>query len=281
MLSDGLQQFAYDSAGRLSSVSTGGIAVASFEYDMMGRRVRKTTQGATHTYLYDGWNLVLERIERDGGAADTVEYFWGKDVSGSLDGAGGVGGLLYLTVSNSNSQPQLYVPLYDANGNVVQYVDAAGAVVASYTYDAFGRTLASAGPQAELFRFRFSTKYHDDEMGLVYYGYRFYSPNLARWLSRDPLEEQGGLNLYEFCGNDAIGQVDPYGLASKGSGTYDKAVALMEKIGVQLFWLNVAEMYFREYKEWPISADMLLMRCTEMLDRGGMSSPKTGNWLRR
>ena len=249
---DGLRDFAYDSAGRLSSVSTGGVVVASFQYDALGRRVRKMTPEATHTYLYDGWNLILERIERDGGAADTVEYFWGKDLSGSIDGAGGVGGLLYLKHNGA-----VYVPLYDANGNVVQYVDAAGDIVASYAYDAFGRTLASAGSHADMFRFRFSTKYHDPESGLVYFGYRFYSPNLARWLNRDPLEEQGGLNLYAFCGNAAVDRFDPHGLASEDSAAYDKLVALMGKMGAQLFWWTVAEKYFLERENCPISAEML------------------------
>jgi RHS repeat-associated protein len=268
---DGLRDFAYDSAGRLSSVSTGGVAVAAFQYDAFGRRVRKTTQEATHTYLYDGWNLVLERIERDGGETDTVEYFWGKDISGSLGGAGGIGALLYLKHNGD-----AYVPIYDANGNVVQYVDATGAIVASYVYDAFGRTLASAGSQAELFRFRFSTKYHDSESGLVYFGYRFYSPSLARWLTRDPLEEQGGLNLYEFCGNDAIGQVDPYGLATEGSGTYDKIVAFMEKMGVQLFWWNVAEKFFKGRENCPISAEMLKLAITGYVGNGRYVFPENG-----
>ena len=268
---DGLLQFAYDSAGRLSTVSTGGVAIAAFQYDAFGRRVRKTTPEATHTYLYDGWNLVLERIERDGGETDTVEYFWGKDMSGSLGGAGGIGGLLYLKHNGA-----AFVPLYDANGNVMQYVDATGAIVASYVYDAFGRTIASSGPQAELFRFRFSTKYHDPESGLVYYGYRFYSPNLARWLTRDPLEEQGGLNLYGFCGNDALDNTDPYGLASGGSGTYDKIVALMEKAGVQIFWWNVAEKFFMGRENCPISAEMLKLAITGYVGTGRYVFPENG-----
>jgi RHS repeat-associated protein len=57
---------------------------------------------------------------------------------------------------------------------------------------------------AELFRHRFSTKYFDAETGLYYYGYRFYHPVLMRWLNRDPIEEEGGLNLYGFCGNNTI-----------------------------------------------------------------------------
>ena len=60
--------------------------------------------------------------------------------------------------------------------------------------------------------FRFSTKYLDEETGLYYYGYRYYSPELGRWVSRDPIEETGGLNLYEFCGNDGVGKVDGLGL---------------------------------------------------------------------
>ena len=52
-------------------------------------------------------------------------------------------------------------------------------------------------------------KYFDAETSLYYYGHRFYSPVLRRWLNRDPIEEDGGLNLYGFCGNNAIFSVDP------------------------------------------------------------------------
>ena len=58
---------------------------------------------------------------------------------------------------------------------------------------------------------RFSTKFTDEETGLVYYGYRHYSPSLGRWINRDPIEEQGGLNLYAFCANNGIENADPWG----------------------------------------------------------------------
>jgi len=64
---------------------------------------------------------------------------------------------------------------------------------------------------ADFFRIRFSTKYFDSETGLYYYGYRFYSPALMRWLNRDPIGEEGGLNLYGFCGNNAIVEIDHNG----------------------------------------------------------------------
>jgi len=65
---------------------------------------------------------------------------------------------------------------------------------------------------ANVFRFRYSTKYYDDETELYYYGRRFYDPVLGRWINRDPIEEDGGLNLYAFCKNDPINKYDYLGL---------------------------------------------------------------------
>ena len=131
-------------------------------------------------------------------------------------GAGGVGGLLYLSISNSStpnsSTRQLYVPWYDAYGNIMGYWDAQGNVVAEYTYDAFGKLIASSGPMADVFAIRYSTKYFDSETGLYYYGYRFYSPELMRWITRDPIGEEGGVNLYAMCGNSVVYSYDWNGM---------------------------------------------------------------------
>jgi RHS repeat-associated protein len=48
---------------------------------------------------------------------------------------------------------------------------------------------------------------------LYYYGYRFYQPSLQRWLTRDPIKERGGINLYSYSGNDSMNKVDPFGLS--------------------------------------------------------------------
>ena len=81
----------------------------------------------------------------------------------------------------------------------------------AYTYDAFGRTISQSGPLAGVFRHRFSTKYFDPETGLYYYGYRFYLPDLMCWLTRDPIEEEGGENLYGYCGNNSLLRYDAHG----------------------------------------------------------------------
>ena len=82
-----------------------------------------------------------------------------------------------------------------------------------YEYGPFGEVFCSVGDMAKVNPFQFSTKYTDNETDLVYYGYRYYSPALGRWMSRDPIEEKGGLNLYGFVGNDGINYLDPLGNA--------------------------------------------------------------------
>ena len=209
LLTDGIRTFTYDAANRLKTVTANGALALTNYYDAKSRRVRKLTPEAATTFFYDGWNLVEERIAYTNGTTSTIHYHWGKDLSGTLQGAGGVGGLLYLTVDGA-----IYVPFYDNNGNITRYLDANGNTVAQYTYDAFGNTISQSGPLAGFFRHRFSTKYCDSETGLYYYGYRFYHPILMRWLNRDPLEEEGGLNLYAFCDNDVIHSYDLLGLSA-------------------------------------------------------------------
>ena len=187
------------------------IDLSTWKTELCSSTRMEVTPEATTTFFYDDWNLIEERVAYTNGTSSTIRYYWGKDLSGTLQGAGGIGGLLYLTVSNSSSQRQLYVPCYDNNGNITRCFDADGNTVAQYTYDAFGKIVAQSGPLVDFFRHRFSTKYFDEETGRYYYGYRFYSPALMRWLNRDPMEEQGGLNLYVFCGNSPTCSYDPHG----------------------------------------------------------------------
>jgi len=190
-------------------------------------------------YVWAGW-LVL--LELDGTDSDAVlrKYTWGLDVAGqngqinSLESAGGIGGLLAVydtngttTGQNPTEDDKTYVYLYDANGNVGQlvawvdgYEGATGSqwhgdrMVATYEYTPYGTLRASAGDYADDNPFRFSTKYWDDETGLGYWGYRYYSPTLGRWISRDPMDEAGGLNLQSFVRNDAASRYDVLGLLS-------------------------------------------------------------------
>ncbi|MCI5138790.1 MAG: RHS repeat-associated core domain-containing protein, partial [Candidatus Electrothrix sp. AR1] len=136
---------------------------------------------------------------RDSSNAVLREYTWG------LNRGGGIGGLLDVRQGGQN-----YSYLYDGKGNVDGLIDDAEAMVAGYVYSAFGRLLTKTGTLDQ--PFRFSTKAFDEQTGLAYYGYRFYSPGVGRWINRDPIGEAGGINLYGFVGNDPVDLVDTWGL---------------------------------------------------------------------
>ena len=187
-------------------------------YDSQGRRVRKRveeydqptdtwTATSDLRYLYDGWNLLYEMDVLS--SAPSRRYVWGLDLSQSIQGAGGVGGLV-LTESNGTT----HAVSYDANGNISEYIDLAdGSVDTHLEYDAFGRVIASTGTAPS--NFGFSTKYADVETGYLYYGFRYYDPETGRWPNRDPIGERGGVNLYAFVGNDGVNSWDLFGLEQK------------------------------------------------------------------
>ncbi len=227
LLSDSHRTFEYDRANQLKSVTLPGTWKTEYAYDGLGRRriTREYTWGNGWAlaneirYVYDRM-LVLQ--ERRSDNITLATYTRGMDLSGSMQGAGGIGGLLARSDSTSSAHYHS-----DGNGNISTLTDSSGTVVARYLYDPFGRVLGKWGPMADVNRYQFSSKETDNLTGLSYYGYRFYDPNLQRWLNEDPIGEEGGINLYGFVGNDPVGQVDPYGLLFKdffreiGQGLYD------------------------------------------------------------
>jgi RHS repeat-associated protein len=194
-----------------ASVYAGIRRALVFTYDYAGRRIQKDVfawNPSTLAYefssqarfVYDGWNLLAVL---DTNNAPQLSFTWGTDLSGTIQGAGGVGGLLAVTV-HSGENAGTYLCTYDGNGNVAALLNANDSSVAAiYEYGPFGEPLRATGPMARVNPFRFSTKYQDDETDLLYYGYRYYTASTGRWLSRDPAEEGiGGENLYGFCANN-------------------------------------------------------------------------------
>ena len=121
-----------------------------------------------------------------------------------------------ITFANASFNPDEWEsiePIYDNNGNVTELLDGnTGEIVGRYEYDPYGNTTKIEGKAAQENKIRFSTKEYDVTSGLYYYGYRHYDPVTGRWPSRDPIEENGGLNLYGMVGNDAVNSWDILGL---------------------------------------------------------------------
>jgi RHS repeat-associated protein len=198
----------WDGENRMTSTTVNGITTTQ-QFDATGRRISKTTGTTTRLYLYEGWNVIAE-YSRSVGVSPTLQktYLWGTDLSGTLQGAGGVGGLLLIT--DHSALLTSYYPTYDGNGNISEYLTATGAIAAHFEYDPFGNTTINTDSSNQ-FTYKFSTKPQDVETGLYYYGYRYYDAKLGRWPSRDPIQETGGMNVYGIVNNDLIGQIDVLG----------------------------------------------------------------------
>jgi len=148
----------------------------------------------------------------------SVRHSWGEDLSGTLQGAGGIGGLL-ASVHQSPNSPA--VPLwfhYDSNGNVILLTDERAQPAARYSYDAFGQTITATSPAASINRYRFSTKPAENGSGLAYYGYRYDDPVSGKWLNRDPIAvlvqmrmsfrgDTDGLYLVNLSEREIAGQI--------------------------------------------------------------------------
>ncbi|MDT9201221.1 RHS repeat-associated core domain-containing protein, partial [Limnospira sp. PMC 1042.18] len=207
----------------------------SYTYDSQGRRVKRVISRwdaieeaffpeETLLFLWDGWNIIAE-IKND--HTPVRSYVWGLDLSGSMQGAGGVGGLLSVKIHDGN---HTVLPYFDGNGNVMGYTKTDESSAAVFEFDPFGRTLKASGPLAAQLPHRFSTKYTESETGWLYYGYRYYDPETGRWPNRDPIEEQGGYNLYGFVGNDGVNNFDYNGLYKVGLHKEMTAIAFAHAV---------------------------------------------------
>jgi RHS repeat-associated protein len=235
--------FTWNGENRLVAASN-AAHVVTYAYDHVGRLFAKTTFEASDLgtpisdlhHVWDGFNIIAE-ISVLPSSVQTNWNVWGLDLSGSLQGAGGVGGLLAVTVAGGDDSGH-YVAAYDANGNITDYVDDTGAIVAHREYGPFGETTALSGPMQNAFTHWWSTKPWDPITGFSEYEFRMYSPELGRWLSRDPISEEafvilhgdqeivmrmvirgGAENLYGFVRNGPTDDMDILGLAQLQNNT--------------------------------------------------------------
>ena len=217
LISDNINSYFYDAENRLVQITTLSSAVAAgfpnqtlvFKYDYLGRRIEKRVTNAANVttatrFIYDGWSLIEEI---DGNSLNQLKtYTW----NGNL-----------IAIQDVVAAKTLY-PTVDANGNIAALINAStGTTEAIYEYSPSGELIHAEGTYSSSNPFRFSSEYQDDETGLVYYGLRFYSPSLGRFINRDPIEEQGGLNLYGFCQNDGVNSVDSLGMSQTMTETFN------------------------------------------------------------
>ena len=213
--------YTYDAENQLASAQVTATWRSEFTYDGRGRLRKRIEYGWTGSswypndeirYLYDGMRVIQER---NSGNTPTVAYTRGNDLSGTSEAAGGIGGLLARSHGYSSGSLTNHNCYHaDGGGNITYMVNSSQSMVASYRYDPFGNSISQSGSLASANGYRFSSKEIHANSGMYYYGFRFYDPNLQRWLNRDPIEELGGVNLYRFARNNPINERDSVGLSS-------------------------------------------------------------------
>src|SRR5690606_4345728 len=141
--------YSWDGENRLIKVNISSGNKIYYTYDYMGRRCRKTVKASNDStivsdgkYIYEGWNVIAEYNLSGSTLTRQKVHYWGPDISGSLQGAGGVGGLVATKLEVGTTGT--YYTGYDPNGNVTEMFNSSGANVAHYEYDAFGKTINSA-----------------------------------------------------------------------------------------------------------------------------------------
>ena len=191
-------EYRWDAENRLIEVDHRGVTTTN-TYDYRARHAAYGEGGGHVAFIYDGWNEVA-----NGGSVQEV-VVRGLDLSRSTQGAGGVGGILACVTSQ-----RLCAPVADAGGNIDTLVAFSGEIARQFEYDAFGGPIGESGTQDSWFQYSSKRAVHSDS--LTYFGRRYYSARMQRWLSSDPLGYSGGYNLYGFVDNDPVNRWDPLGL---------------------------------------------------------------------
>ncbi len=220
---DGHWTYTWDGENRLIGMQALSTLLASdrkelaFAYDDAGRRVQKqvlswnaSSSGYSLTssslFSYDGWNL---STELNGLNSDALlrTYLWTASETGFSQA---MSELMAVTDQTTNAQ----FVCCDGNRNVTMLVRASDHTITGQNdYGVFGETLRTAAHPSTPDSIRFSSCYTDTESGFVYYGYRFYNPQTGYFLARDPLQEQGCINVHSIVGNDPENHIDYLGLA--------------------------------------------------------------------
>ncbi len=194
---DGSSTYVWDAQNRLVVVNQ-GTKRSEFTYDGAGRRVRI--------------------VEKDGAAVLSDHRFvWlGATIAERRNAADDVVQIRFLGVGEMEGTTKRYYAR-DHLGSVREVVDQGGGVLVRYEYSAFGERLRVGGSAATYeCAFGYTGHVHHAPTGMALTWFRAYDPKTGRWLSRDPIEEQGGINLYAYVENNPIQLVDPLGLCNNG-----------------------------------------------------------------
>lgn len=182
-------RYVYDALDRLIEVHQ-GPNITYYTYDSFHRRLSKTQNGLTTQYLYQN--------QKEVGAVNQ-----GKINQLRILGLSEIGGAIAHELNGKT-----YVPIHDPQGSIVALLDPSGNLVESYRYTAFGETQLLTAVDNP---WRYSSKRFDPETGFIFFGRRYYDPEIGRWTTSDPAGYADGPNLYAYVHNKPLICIDPDG----------------------------------------------------------------------
>lgn len=233
------QTFEYDDWHQLRTVVTKDRNLQStthFEYDAFGRRIRKLNGGYASTdFLWDGMRLVEETYHGRQGK-EALTFLYEPDSYAPL-------ARIDHAVSAANDEQardKVYYFHNDVSGLPEEMTDAEGELIWQARYKVWGNAVqeewirrAPAPPPPEWGKLqppppplppvprpqnlRYQGQYLDRETGLHYNAFRYYDPDVGRFINQDPIGLAGGSNLYRYAPNP-VSWIDPWGWCSSKLG---------------------------------------------------------------
>ena len=211
--------FTWEDGNQLKSATVGGKTI-DFYYNSDGIRTKKETPDANYYYRLSGSKVVEMAKENENG---TVRYVFIYDAEGRPHE-------LHYYSGYDDTTPTKYYYVLNLQGDVIQLRDSSNAVVANYTYDAWGRllsvknasgfTISDASHIANVNPIRYRGYFYDTETKLYYCNSRYYDPQVKRFINADELLSTGtgflGYNMFAYCENKPVMCSDPSGNRFEG-----------------------------------------------------------------
>ena len=178
----GAATYTWNARNQLTATSSGG---ATFGYDAEGRRISSTVSGVTTPYLFDGQNpaMIASNLLLAGEGLDEI----------------------YAQINSSGTTSFLR----DGMNSTVAVTNGSAATTANYAYSSYGDSVGAGLAATPL---QYTGRENDGATGLYYFRARYYSPQLDRFISEDPIGSAGGTNYYAYADGNPISESDPLGL---------------------------------------------------------------------
>jgi RHS repeat-associated protein len=227
------QEYTYDAWGNLVEKRSGLSKLQTFTYDCENRLVRAETMvnSQVHsggTYRYDSLGRRVGKTSEIEGRIEHKHFLWQglrmlrEETPGQsslyIYEPGSYAPLARVDQIEGEAGQKLYYFHTDQIGTPLEMTNVDGQIVWQATYKAWGEIESLAVSEVEQ-NLRFQGQYFDDETGLHYNTFRYYDPEVGRFITQDPISLLGGDNLYAYAPN-TNGWIDPWGWVCNRPGGY-------------------------------------------------------------